>query len=233
MKTTVAAIMLSLSMVAPATAFDIFPSADLASISDSPHSSSSAPCGVTRDIINDVSSGRMSVNEDTIKSLICWSKSDPKDAQPLFDDLAKKISAVPLPDDPNSGPRMLVQSQHLSALAYIGEMQSFAYLHHRRDAMMIGKYAISEINQALETGDKFLVETNESESRNLEQRIFFDMLTPSMRSVVQRMGGTRMDNLDAQPAEWKTDDPNVDIWIYGEGTSRKVYRFVGGVLSHQ
>lgn len=61
--------------------------------------------------------------------------------------------------------------------------------------------------------------------------LLWDALSKDEQSVLTAHGGTRTDNVDARPSEWKTDDAHTYIWIYkAMGAVQKVYTFKGGKL---
>lgn len=76
----------------------------------------------------------------------------------------------------------------------------------------------------------FLAKEWDGVSLSDEQLIYWDMLPKPMRGVLAAYGGTRSENRDARPTDWKRDGGR-DLWIYrGTASSVTVYTFRNGVL---
>jgi hypothetical protein len=66
-----------------------------------------------------------------------------------------------------------------------------------------------------------------------EETVYWDMLAPDMRNTLLAHGGTRSDNDDARPDDWKSVDASKkqEMWVYKSGGAVTTYIFADGKLT--
>ena len=139
-----------------------------------------------------------------LKALDCAAASHPAEATTFVDSLEKTLSN---PAWTGARARVALEKMRLDARA--GNL--FA-------ASLDGRWA------------NFLAKEWDGLSLSDEQTVYWDMLPKAMRDVLTAHGGTRADNRDARPTEWKRDEGR-DLWVYrGNASSVTVYTFRGGAL---
>jgi hypothetical protein len=103
----------------------------------------------------------------------------------------------------------------------LAEMKASITRNEFRDAAAQGRWAIF---QQKEYNGAPLPE---------EEPIYWDMLPPDMQNVVLAHGGTRLDNLDSRPSDWKLVDKDAhkEMWVYKTGDAVvTTYIFQNGKL---
>ena len=155
------------------------------------------------------------ISQAYLDAVVCYAKTDGPQSTRILANLDSNVLDYQSPKAPwNMTPAEINFKSNAYAAVGLAQMRVYVIRHDLRRASITGWYAGKDV---------YLPD---------EQSIYWNMLPSSMQDVILAHGGTRADNRNARPADWKNAGPGMDMWVYKTGAAVvTTYIFTNGKLT--